>query len=382
MIYDVAVIGAGPAGSTAARECAAAGLSTLIVDRAEFPRDKPCGGGVNMRTARLLPFDLAPVVERTVHNVRFYSGIKHPYVLKSEEPLTLITRRTRLDAFLLEKAIDAGAKLEEGFKLNSIDLNGHVGIDDGDRSFSAHRLIVADGANGQGSKLAGIEPNRDMTVALEGNLPIPREQTDDWAETVSLSVGAVPGGYGWLFPKEDHVNVGVWGPRSEAQRLRKHLAVVTRSYGLNPDKITNLRGHHLPVRLPGSPVGNDKILLAGDAAGMVDPLSGDGIYGAVKTGGLAAEHVIAGLATGSSSYQAAMEEAILEEYRIGATLRNAFYVAPSFFVRMVMRTPPVWNAARRTVRGDSSYRRWKSKLGPVYWILAGMAKLNRTYSAR
>lgn len=378
MIYDVAIVGAGPAGSTTARECAASGLSTVIVDRAEFPRDKPCGGGVNMRTARLMPFDISPVVEKTVHSVKFYSGIKHPYTLTSDDPLTYITRRSRLDAFLLEKATLAGAKLEEGFRVQSVERNGHVTISDGDRSFTARRLIAADGANGQTAKLAGIEAERDMTVALEGNMPILEGQNDDWHRTVSLSIGAVPGGYGWLFPKEDHLNIGVWGPRSEAQRLREHLATVTRSYGLEPDAITKLRGHHLPVRLKGSPMGDEQVLLAGDAAGMVDPLSGDGIYGAVRSGGIAAEHVIAGLESGQPvQYQAAMEDLMLEEYEVGQTLRNALYLAPSLFVRLVIKMPPVWPAACRLIRGDSSYSRWKQRLGPGYWLLAAMAKANR-----
>ncbi len=378
MIYDVAIVGAGPSGSTAARKCAAEGLSTVIVDRAEFPRDKPCGGGVNMRTARLLPFDISPVVEKTVHSVKFYSGTKHPYTLTSDEPLTFITRRSRLDAFLLEKAIEAGAKLEEGFRLHSVERNGNVIITDGDRSFTARKLIAADGANGQTAKFAGLGAARDMTVGLEGNLPVPTGQDSDFDRTVSLSIGALPGGYGWLFPKEDHINVGVWGPRSEASRLRNHLATVTRSYGLDPDDITELRGHHLPVRFKDSPMGDGQVLLAGDAAGMVDPLSGDGIYGAVRSGGIAADHVIAGLnGTETRAYQEVMQELMLEEYRVGKTLRDAFYVAPSFFVRLVMRVPPVWPAACRMVRGESSYQHWKSKLGPGYWILAGMAKVSR-----
>ncbi len=379
MIYDVAIVGAGPAGSTAARECAERGLSTVIVDRAEFPRDKPCGGGVNMRTARLLPFDISPVVENTVHSVQFFSGTKHPYTMTSDEPLALLTRRSRLDALLLEKATQAGARLEEGFRLRSVERNGHVTISDGDRSFTAQKLIAADGANGQTAKLAGLDPQREMTVALEGLIPIPENAPQDWRQMVSLSIGALSGGYGWLFPKDDHLNIGVWGPRSEAPRLREHLARVTRSYGFDPDEFTTVKGHHLPVVVPGSPVEDGQVLLAGDAAGTVDPLSGDGIYGAVKSGGLAAEHVVAGLESRSGTgYTAAMEELMLSEYRVGQTLRDAFYVVPSVFVRLVMRMPPVWAAACRLVRGESSYQRWKSKLGPGYWVLAGMAKLSRS----
>jgi flavin-dependent dehydrogenase len=109
MTYDVIVVGAGPAGSTAARECAAAGLSTLLLDKAAFPRDKPCGGGVNLRTARLLPFDLTPVTERVAMGIVFSLRGAPAFMRTSTHPLTYLTERRRLDAFLVEQAIAARA---------------------------------------------------------------------------------------------------------------------------------------------------------------------------------------------------------------------------------------------------------------------------------
>src|SRR5437899_13029441 len=104
MRYDVIVAGAGPAGSTAARECAAMGRSVVIVDRAEFPRDKPCGGGVNMRAAHLLPSTIEPVVERVIHGLRVSVKQGPSYTRRSETPLTYMTQRRNFDAFLLERA--------------------------------------------------------------------------------------------------------------------------------------------------------------------------------------------------------------------------------------------------------------------------------------
>ncbi len=111
MRYDVIVVGAGPGGSTAARECAERGLSTLLLDKASFPRDKPCGGGVNIRAARLLPFDLAPVVEREIYGIRFSLRLSGAYTRRADAPLTYLTQRSRLDHYLVERAVAAGAKL-------------------------------------------------------------------------------------------------------------------------------------------------------------------------------------------------------------------------------------------------------------------------------
>jgi len=103
--FDVVVVGAGPAGSTAARECAARGLSTALLDRAEFPRDKPCGGGVTARAAALLPFDIDPVVEQRVHDIRFTWRGDSGFILRAAEPLVYLTQRARLDEFLVSKAV-------------------------------------------------------------------------------------------------------------------------------------------------------------------------------------------------------------------------------------------------------------------------------------
>src|SRR5918998_1855322 len=107
MTYDLIVVGGSPAGSTAAREAAAAGARVLLLDRAAFPREKPCGGGVNVRAAALLPFDLSPVVERTVTGVRFSLRTSGDFTRRYSRPLTFMTQRCRLDAFLVRRAVEA-----------------------------------------------------------------------------------------------------------------------------------------------------------------------------------------------------------------------------------------------------------------------------------
>ena len=111
MRYDVIVVGAGPAGSTTARECASSGLSVLMVDKAEFPRDKPCGGGVTIRAAELLPFDLSSVTERTASGLHFSFKQGRGFNRSAEHDLIYLTQRLKLDQFLIEKALDSGASM-------------------------------------------------------------------------------------------------------------------------------------------------------------------------------------------------------------------------------------------------------------------------------
>src|SRR6266481_8945699 len=111
--FDVAIVGAGPAGSTAAYRLASAGARVLLVDRASFPRDKPCGGGVTLRAARLLPFSIEPVVEDALDRLQLSLRYRWGFLREARAPLAYMTQRTRLDQFLLQKAREAGADVRE-----------------------------------------------------------------------------------------------------------------------------------------------------------------------------------------------------------------------------------------------------------------------------
>ena len=276
MDVDLIVIGAGPGGSTAAREAAEAGASVLLLDKAAFPRDKPCGGGVTIRAARLLPFSIRPVIERTVTNVRFSLRMSRPFTRRYPGTLTYMTQRARLDHFLLERAIGSGAVFHDHEAVRSVESNRRVTVRTSRDVHTASVVIGADGANGVTAKLAGLTGTRDLAVALEGNAHASPEVLARWNDTIALDLGGVPGGYGWVFPKEDHLNVGVGGWKYVAGSFRPRLDRLARHYGLAPQDLTNLRGHHLPVRRAGAPLVRDRVMLAGDAAGLIAPTLGRG----------------------------------------------------------------------------------------------------------
>ena len=174
MRYDVIVVGAGPAGSTAAREAAARGLSVLLLDKAEFPRDKPCGG-VNVRTQRLLPFALGSVAERAIHGMRITLRQGRGFTRSYPEPVAHLTQRRRLDAFLVEEAVAAGSVLRERAALKAIERRGDgvlVWVEGA--AFEGRALVGADGANGRTARLCGLEGERWLVVALEGNVTLGR----------------------------------------------------------------------------------------------------------------------------------------------------------------------------------------------------------------
>jgi flavin-dependent dehydrogenase len=169
--------------------------------------------------------------------------------------------------------------------------------------------IGADGANGVSAAAVGRRAARSHCVAFEGNVPFESTSRDRYQGRLVLELGVVPGGYAWIFPKADHVNVGVAGWEAEGPNLRRHLARLLDAHRLPADAVLGLRGHRLPLREPGAPVAGNRVLLVGDAAGLVDPLSGDGIYEAAlsaQEAALAAGRFLEGSATAIAGYTPAL----------------------------------------------------------------------------
>ncbi len=359
MEYDVIVVGAGPAGSTTARECSLRGLSVLMLDREEFPRDKPCGGGVNVRTAQLLPFELGDVAERTIRELQVSVRAGYSYVRRSDEPLTYMTQRRRLDAYLAEQAIRSGVTFRERAALREVEMDRRgVTVRAGTEGFRARVLVGADGANGKTARLAGIPVERSLGIALEGNIELPPAREARWRERFAVDVGSSPGGYGWLFPKGDHVNIGVGGNWPVGPSLRSRLARLTHYYGFSPDELWGVNGHPLPVFRQGSAVEKENAVLVGDAAGFVDPLTGEGIYSAVKSGQIAARHLaayVSGAQSDLSGYAHEIERDLVPDLLVSIQLHQIFHLAPPIAAQMVKRSSRTWRLVCALLTGRIGY---------------------------
>src|SRR4051794_11401334 len=335
--FDVAVVGGGPAGSTAAYRLARAGKRVLLVDRATFPRDKPCGGGVTLRAARRLPFSLDPVVEGVVTRVRGGLRDHRRFERTAAAPLVYMTQRKRLDEFLLEQAAGAGARVEVGTTVDARDIDAHL-------------VIGADGCNGSTAKQLGLGGGMVHAVALEANFP----HEARFAGAMTLEMGIVPGGYGWVFPKGDHVNVGVGGDQPHAPELRSILRRMCEVHGVDPDTAVETRGYRLPMRTAATVLARGRAAVIGDAAGLVDPFSGDGMYEAFLSAELvtdAALDVLAGRAVGLEPYEQSVARRITPLTAAGWGAKVAFDRFPRTTFALA-RLPLTFRVVEQLLQGE------------------------------
>ena len=351
MKVDVLVVGAGPAGSSTSIHLARGGARVLLADKARFPRDKPCGGGLTGRALKRIPVDPSPVVERDVDRFELRLRYGSSFSRSHTEPLIRMTQRRRLDAFLAEQAAGAGAIFRDWTKVEVTKLaEDGITARVGDEVVHAGALIGADGANGVVARAAGLHDGIVRGVALEGNVPLDA-LAGDYERTAVIELAVVPGGYGWIFPKGDHANLGVGGWGSEGPRLRDHLGRLAHAYGLPLDDLTDLRGHRLPMRRLGTAAGEGRVLLVGDAAGLVDPLSGDGMYEAFLSARLAADAVLTGDLAG---YTPALAAALDRHAAASWAAKRAFDRYPRT-VFAAARAPGVFRVVAGLLCGDVAH---------------------------
>ncbi len=367
--YDAIVAGAGPAGSTAARHLARSGARVLLLDKAAFPRDKPCGGGVTFRADAACDLDLSSVTEREIYGVRISAAMGPRFDRTSPRLLARMTQRSKLDLFLAEAAVAAGAELRDGAAVTSVEIDGaKARVRSGGDVYETPIYIGTDGVNGVSAGALGLAPAGEHAVALEANYPADAEVVARWERFIALDLGGIPGGYAWVFPKGDHLNIGVGGWKSVGPTLRRELARFCAYYGFDAAKLYGHRGYQLPLRRDDQDIVRGPAMLAGDAAALVDPLSGEGIWAAFVSGRLAAreaQRLLAGEVADLRGYQRALAAEMQEEILTSRRLMAVFQRLPSVSVLMLKYNGVFWRYLTEIIRGEITYPDLPRKLGPL-----------------
>jgi geranylgeranyl reductase family protein len=356
MIRDVAICGAGPAGSYAAYLLARQGLDVALFDKAAFPREKPCGGALSRKALELVDFDLDPVVQRRVTGAWLACGgraVRHD----ADGVVAAMTERVELDAFLVERARSAGARFLPGTALERVTVRGEdVCLATSAGELSARYLLGADGvASAVRARTLGRNAI-EYAPAVEALVYAPPDVVARFADRVLLEVGGMPLGYGWVFGKRDHLNVGVFSMRG-APGIRAHLAAFRARYPAlgRYARIRHL-GHPIPVR-HAAEVERGRVWLLGDAAGFAESVLGEGIYFALKSGALAARAFAAARgAPRPGEYAALVRRELEPELAAARQLARACYARPGFTFEHIARNPGASRLFLGLVTGEVGYR--------------------------
>ncbi len=370
--FEVLVVGGGPAGSATAHHLASAGLSVLLADRATFPRDKPCGGGLTTRAFLQCPVDPSPVVEEEVDIVELRFRYADSVERRAHAPVIRMTQRRRLDAFLLDAARQAGVTVQEAVR---VELGDEARV--GGERVQADVVVGADGSNGISAKALGLGNDIVRGVALEGNVAYSRVGRERYMRRAVIELADIPGGYGWVFPKGDHVNVGVGAWEQEGPRLRDHLRRVCEAHGLTPDELTDVRGHRLPLRRSATRIVSERALLVGDAAGLIDPVSGDGMYECFVSARLASSAIVellSGRATDLATYPTALDASLTPLHRASWILKRALDRWPRSSWALA-RTQLVWTSVEKLLLAELAAPREQRGIARV--PLRGLELLGR-----
>ncbi len=355
MDADVVVVGAGPAGCHAARELAARGWRVLLADRSRFPRWKPCGGALSQRAWDRLPQELRELAVAEVSAADLRLGARGRVLLQASRPVGRLVHRPTFDLANLELAA-AADRVETllGWPVAAVrEQHDGVAVEGPGRALRARVVIGADGAEGAVGRALRRGDPRPRAVAVETEVELPPGE-----RPLLFDFGAPPGGYGWLFAKGPLSSLGVCVVAGTGRGLRLQLERFAAALGLAP-VAGPVRG--APVPLGGARVRavSGRVILVGDAADTVDPLTGEGIGGALESAELAAEAVDRFLARGEplSRYQRSLWRRVHRPLAIAHRVAPALYRRSERTFRLLLADRDVGARFVALLRGEASYAR-------------------------
>ncbi|WOD41213.1 geranylgeranyl reductase family protein [Nodosilinea sp. E11] len=353
-MYDVIVVGAGPAGASTAYHLAKQGHSVLMLEKAALPRYKPCSGAVSPSVAEFFDFDFAPAIDRAMRQVRYTYKLGDPIEAElTTDPIWMV-RREVFDHFLVQQAQKLGAQLKDGTAVTAIENKGdYWQVSTADGPLEAAYLVAADGAQGPMAQWLGFPPH---TVRLANVLEVPAPVGDDCA--INFEFGLIKQGCMWNFPKREGYSIGAatflgQAPANHHKALEKY----SQSFGVSPASGT-VYSHPLKLWDGNYPLHTHRAVLVGEAAAIVDPLSAEGIRPGMISGVRAAEAIhaaIAGDPEALAQYTDTMHATWGADMPWAKRIAGLFFRVPGIGYRVGIKRPTATQRLGQILAGEVRY---------------------------
>ncbi|MFJ8074183.1 geranylgeranyl reductase family protein [Streptomyces sp. NPDC096176] len=368
-VWDVVVVGGGPAGASAAYAAAVTGRRVLLLEKAELPRYKTCGGGIIGPSRDSLPpgFEL-PLRDR-VHAVTFSLNGRLARTRRSKRMLFGLINRPDFDAGLVEQAQKVGTVLRTGATVSRVEQHGPavpdrrtvaVVLSDGE-TILTRAVVGADGSAGRIGAHVGVKLDQ-VDLGLEAEIPVPATVAEDWEGRALIDWGPMPGSYGWVFPKGQTLTVGVISARGEGAATKRYLEDFIARLGLAGFEPAVSSGHLTRCRSDDSPLSRGRVLVCGDAAGLLEPWTREGISFALRSGRLAGEwavriaeaHDAVDARRQALNYAFAVKSGLGVEMAVGRRMLAAFERRPGLLHAVLTGFRPAWKAFADITRGSTT----------------------------
>lgn len=330
--YDVIVVGSGPAGSCAAWRLAKAGVAVAVIEKAVLPRYKTCGGGIVGRALQSLPIDVRHVVEQDCHTAQLNL---HPegfsFTTQRQTSIVSMTMRSQFDHTILSAAQAAGAVVHHRCTVEDVSYHDDfITVVTNAGSMSAKFVVAADGAFSRVARKMGMADGRTLIPALEYEVTVPKDRLETFHGIARFDFGLPSDGYAWAFPKQQHLSIGVLS-MARGSDLKALMARYLDLLGCHSTTQVEQHGFVIPIRPRKGPLVDKRILLVGDAAGLTDPVTGEGISFAIRSGLMAAQALIEGKMSEEpvrQAYKRSLAETIMPELRTARWLARLLYHFP------------------------------------------------------
>ncbi len=369
--YDVAVAGAGPAGSAVARAVAGSGASVVLLDKARFPRPKACAGGIPPKAVSLLPVDLEAGIGTRIRVAHLSYRVSDERVCSSTTALGWTVDRAEFDALLAAKAVGAGAVFRDGCEVKGVRrVCDGWDIDAGGDVVHARFLVGADGVASRVARVFGVGRS-PLAATIEATVEVPESRRREDEGRVRFDFGYVAAGYAWTFAKSEHWSAGIYSVRPIPGRvLRQRLdAYISHDPWLEGGRVSKIRSWFVPRAVSRRrSLDVDGGLLVGDAAGLADPLTGEGIRPALESAGLAAAALVDALAGGGTrlnGYSESVDRVLRPGFRVARLCASIAFMRDGRFVRGFIRSAFGERAWGRLARGEVSYPGLRWGLGTL-----------------